>query len=1264
MKDLICVSYNIKGLNSPIKRKKVLNQLKNFKCSIAMLQETHLSEKEHRKLRREWVEQQYSSTYQDGRKRGVAILVSRSTYFHHEKTFADREGRYVMVIGSVGGSKITLLNLYAPNEDCPQFFKNIASLIAEKSEGMILVGGDFNCTLKAAVDRLPAHNGPKSKKSCSLNTMIKELGLVDVWRQLHPREKDFTFYSHVHRSHSRIDMFLMPRTDLYRARQCSIEAITISDHAPVCLELRMNPNNHFKYWRANVSILNNETTRQDLQKSLSEYIQFNDNNEVSPSILWESAKSYLRGNIIAVSSRLKKERLTEQTELENKIKKLEKVYQVTKDTGTLNSLKEQRQKLDDLLTYKAEGQLRFANQKYYQYGNRASRLLAFQLRKEQSSRVVHKIKCPNSGKIVCQPKEVAKAFSLYYQELYKEENVPNKIEKIEQFLNPINLSKLSQEEAELITNPITSEEIKNSIGKLKNNKSPGVDGLPGEYYKSFEKELTPLLCKVYNYALFKGDPPRSWSEAIISVIHKESKDPTLCMSYRPISLLCVDLKILTAIIANRIQKHIKKLVKPDQTGFISHRQGSDNVRRALNLQIMAQERDTSSMFLSLDAEKAFDRVDWDFLQQTLRHMGFNETFISWVQTLYKNPKSRVRVNGHCSDFFSLGRGTRQGEVLSPSLFALSIEPLAELIRSNPFIQGIRDETNTQHKLSLFADDILLFLENPVTSVPALLSNLEDYGTVSGYKINTNKSEALMIVGNWPTQLDHLVSFRHSKQGFRYLGVIITPKTNQLLALNYDRLFGEIRGDLDRWNLLPLTFMGRIECIRMNILPRLLFLFQNLPILIPQSAFKLLESITSKFIWQNKRPRVRLKMLMSGKEKGGLKLPNFRMYYWAAQLKSMAAWIIHDPEMQWVSMEEYSLPGISLRSLPFLNPQSWKKIKITNPWVKHTVRIWNKVLKMLKGNLTMSRAIPINGNIEFLPSLSDRSFERWAEKGLITVNQLFEKTTLKSFAQLRAKYALSPGDHYRYLQLRDYITKHKDWDNIRREPIGLENHFIKLLEKSGTLKNQVSLIYQTLLVDMSDNTYHIKQQWEMELNIILDDVTWESVCCSCHRGVGSQMWKEFDWKVKLRFFRTPLKTFLSKSSVCDKCWRGCGFVGDQTHIFWDCVYIQQYWMDVKNIIQNILSVNLPMDPLIFLLDIFPDGFSYEQHFLLHLLLMTARKMITIHWLKPETPTAAQWLLKTRHVYTMERITAQLQLKVPTFEKKWRLIINYLERTLKP
>ena len=172
------------------------------------------------------------------------------------------------------------------------------------------------------------------------------------------------------------------------------------------------------------------------------------------------------------------------------------------------------------------------------------------------------------------------------------------------------------------------------------------------------------------------------------------------------------------------------------------------------------------MLLRLDTEKAFDRVDWTFLEQTLSKMGFNDIFVRWIKTFYKNPRSRVRVNGHCSEFFPLGRGTRQGD----ALLALSIESLAELIRSDPLIQGILDEGNNQHKLALFADDILLCLENPITSILALLHDLNEYSKVSGYKVNTNKSEAMMIVGDWPSQLDDLVSFRRSNQGFRYLGV--------------------------------------------------------------------------------------------------------------------------------------------------------------------------------------------------------------------------------------------------------------------------------------------------------------------------------------------------------------------------------------------------------------------------------------------------------------------------------------------------------------
>jgi len=132
---------------------------------------------------------------------------------------------------------------------------------------------------------------------------------------------------------------------------------------------------------------------------------------------------------------------------------------------------------------------------------------------------------------------------------------------------------------------------------------------------------------------------------------------------------------------------------------------------------------------------------------------------------------------------------------------------------------------------------------------------------------------------------------------------------------------------------------------------------------------------------------------------------------------------HYPESQWVSMEEYGMKecqeSLSLNS-------HFSTGKITNVWVKHTLKIWNKIQKQLKGKTALSRAITIKGNIEFLPSLSDNSsFRGWAERGLLTVDQLFDKNVFKTFTQLRAKFKLPSSDLYKYFQIRGYVTKHSD-----------------------------------------------------------------------------------------------------------------------------------------------------------------------------------------------------------------------------------------------
>lgn len=218
------ITYNVNGVNHPIKRKKIVFQLKRLNCSIALLQETHLDDRKHQKLKREWVGQIFSASYENRKKRGVAILCHKSIGLIPDKIHVDKEGRYVMVVGIIGGINITIMNLYAPNEENQALFREIVSLLAEHSKGIIIVGGDFNCVMNQKIDKCPFELRAKTSKSKSLCSMMIELGLVDIWRLKHPKVRDYTHFSGVHKSYSRIDFFCISKQDPYKAVDCLLNS--------------------------------------------------------------------------------------------------------------------------------------------------------------------------------------------------------------------------------------------------------------------------------------------------------------------------------------------------------------------------------------------------------------------------------------------------------------------------------------------------------------------------------------------------------------------------------------------------------------------------------------------------------------------------------------------------------------------------------------------------------------------------------------------------------------------------------------------------------------------------------------------------------------------------------------------------------------------------------------------------------------------------------------------------------------------------------
>ena len=150
---------------------------------------------------------------------------------------------------------------------------------------------------------------------------------------------------------------------------------------------------------------------------------------------------------------------------------------------------------------------------------------------------------------------------------------------------------------------------------------------------------------MYNESLLNGLLPPNLTEATISLILKKDKDPTDCGSYRPISLLNVDSKILAKTLAGRLEKLLPGIISEEQTGFIRQHQSFSNVRKLLNIIHTPSATELPEAAIALDAEKAFDRVEWSYLFAVLKEFGFGDTFISWIQLLYTSPKACICSNG-------------------------------------------------------------------------------------------------------------------------------------------------------------------------------------------------------------------------------------------------------------------------------------------------------------------------------------------------------------------------------------------------------------------------------------------------------------------------------------------------------------------------------------------------------------------------------------------------------------------------------------------
>ena len=201
--------------------------------------------------------------------------------------------------------------------------------------------------------------------------------------------------------------------------------------------------------------------------------------------------------------------------------------------------------------------------------------------------------------------------------------------------------------------------------------------------------------------------------------------------------------------------------------------------------------------ISIDAEKAFDKSQHTFMIKTLKKRGTEGTYLNIVKAIYDKPTANIILNGEKLKAFPLRSGTRQGCPLSPLLFNIVLEVLASAIKEEKEIKWI--QIGKEVKLSLFADDMVLYIENPKDSIRKLLELIREFSKVAGYKINIQKSLAFLYTNNEKSEreIKESIPFSIATKIIKYLEINLPKKTKELYTENYKTLMKEIKDDINR-----------------------------------------------------------------------------------------------------------------------------------------------------------------------------------------------------------------------------------------------------------------------------------------------------------------------------------------------------------------------------------------------------------------------------------------------------------------------------------
>ena len=344
----------------------------------------------------------------------------------------------------------------------------------------------------------------------------------------------------------------------------------------------------------------------------------------------------------------------------------------------------------------------------------------------------------SSGVLLSGSEEIRNEMTGFYRDLFSEEEVD--LEAQDWLLSQLSMSLDEQEQASC-EGLLTVEECCEALNGMDTGKSPGVDGLTAEFCLAFWAVLGEDLVEVLNYGFQNSQLSVSQRRGLLSLIFKKGDKKDL-KNWRLISLLCVDYKIGMKALAARLQKVLPSVLHEDQTCGVPGRSIVSNLNLIRDLIEYCNTKNLPLAIISLDQEKVFDRVNWNFLERELQQMNFGPEFRQWIRVIYSEISSACLHSGFVTSFFEISHGARQGDPLSSLLCTLVAEVLRAATRNCKEIREVPlPGSSEESRIGQYADDGDLTLVDDF-SITKAFEIIRIYERGSGSRLNLSKTEGM------------------------------------------------------------------------------------------------------------------------------------------------------------------------------------------------------------------------------------------------------------------------------------------------------------------------------------------------------------------------------------------------------------------------------------------------------------------------------------------------------------------------------------------